>query len=153
MERITISMSDELARDFDALIHARGYTNRSEAVRDLLRERLASEQLEKHEAPFCVAALSYVFDHHARDLAERLTTIQHAHHDLVLSSMHVHLDHVDCLETLMLRGPTPEVIALADQLRAEPGVRHGHLNLVPVAMGDAHMHPHPHVHAHPLMPR
>ncbi|MCU0869311.1 MAG: nickel-responsive transcriptional regulator NikR [Burkholderiales bacterium] len=153
MERITISMSDELAQDFDTLIKARGYTNRSEAVRDLLRERLAAEKLAHHAAPFCVAALSYVFDHHARDLAERLTTIQHAHHDLVLSSMHVHLDHVDCLETLMLRGPTVDVVALADALRAEPGVRHGHLNIVPVDVGDMHTHPHPHSHAHPLMPR
>src|SRR5512134_2640346 len=116
MERFTISLSESLAQEFDELIRSKGYQNRSEAVRDMLRELLKSDRLERHDAPYCVAALSYVYNHHARDLAERLTTLQHEHHDLVLSSMHVHLDHDNCLETLMLRGATKDVTAFANLL-------------------------------------
>ncbi|MEI7968091.1 MAG: nickel-responsive transcriptional regulator NikR [Betaproteobacteria bacterium] len=145
MERFTISLSEDLARQFDDLIHRKGYQNRSEAVRDILRGLLSAESLAREEAPYCVAALSYVYNHHARDLAERLTAIQHARHDLVLSSMHVHLDHENCLETVMLRGPTPEVQAFANALMAEPQVRHGQLNLVPVDV-DTRAHHHHHSH-------
>ena len=155
MERFTISLSESLAREFDDLIRKKGYQNRSEAVRDMLRDLLKSDRLERQEAPFCVAALSYVYNHHARDLAERLTNLQHEHHELVLSSMHVHLDHDNCLETLMLRGATGEVTAFANALMAEPQVRHGRLNLVPVDLDsgghkhDDHHHYHRHVHSSP----
>ena len=152
MERFTISLSESLAREFDELIRKKGYQNRSEAVRDMLRDLLKSDRLERHEAPYCVAALSYVYNHHARDLAERLTALQHQHHHLVLSTMHVHLDHDNCLETLMLRGATGEVSAFANALMAEPQVRHGRLNLVPVDMdedGHDHHHHHHHVHSSP----
>jgi CopG family nickel-responsive transcriptional regulator len=152
MERFTISLSESLAKEFDELIRKKGYQNRSEAVRDMLRDLLKSDRLERQEAPYCVAALSYVYNHHARDLAERLTTLQHRHHDLVLSTMHVHLDHDNCLETLMLRGATGEVSAFANALMAEPQVRHGRLNLVPVEMDeddDHHHHQHHHVHSSP----
>jgi CopG family nickel-responsive transcriptional regulator len=149
MERFTISLSEDLARDFDELIHKKGYQNRSEAVRDMLRELLKTDRLERHEAPFCVAALSYVYNHHARDLAERLTSLQHQHHHLVLSTMHVHLDHDNCLETLMLRGATAEVTDFANALMAEPQVRHGRLNLVPVEIhAEEHVHHHHHRHLH-----
>jgi CopG family nickel-responsive transcriptional regulator len=89
-----------------------------------------------------------VYNHHARDLAERLTNLQHQHHDLVLSTMHVHLDHDNCLETLMLRGATGDVTAFANALMAEPQVRHGRLNLVPVEI-DNHVGHHHHVHSSP----
>ena len=154
MERFTISLSESLARQFDELIHRKGYENRSEAVRDLVRAELESYRLQRQEAPFCVAALSYVYNHHARDLAERLTNLQHEHHHLVLSTMHVHLDHENCMETLILRGATQEVSAFANQLMAESEVRHGRLNLVPVDLnqhhdhGDAHGHAHTHGHVH-----
>jgi CopG family transcriptional regulator, nickel-responsive regulator len=152
MERFTISLSEDLARAFDDLIHEKGYQNRSEAIRDMLRDLLSAEQIERHEAPYCVAALSYVYDHHVRDLAERLAHLQHQHHQLVLSTMHVHLDHRNCLETLMLRGATAEVTAFANTLVAEPQVRHGRLNLVPVDLQEAehthHMH-YRHVHSSP----
>lgn len=146
MERFTISLSDELANQFDELLRKKGYQNRSEAVRDLVRTELAAASVERHEAPFCVAALSYVYNHHARDLAERLTELQHAHHDIVLSAMHVHLDHDNCMETLILRGGTEDVSRFAHTLMAEPEVRHGRLNLVPVDMdnGVPHTNPHPH---------
>jgi CopG family nickel-responsive transcriptional regulator len=148
MERFTISLNEELARQFDEHIRSKGYGNRSEAVRDLLRDLLSTQSVEREEAPFCVAALSYVYNHHARDLAERLTSLQHDHHDLVLSSMHVHLDHENCLETVMLRGPTAAVQAFANALTAEPQVRHGRLNLVPVDV-DTRSHEHHHSHQEP----
>src|SRR5690349_10308614 len=155
MERFTISLSESLAQQFDELIHRKGYENRSEAVRDLVRAELETFRLQRHEAPFCVAALSYVYNHHARDLADRLTSLQHDHHDLVLSAMHVHLDHDNCMETLILRGATQQVSAFANQLMAEPEVRHGRVNIVPVEMdhhhhNDGHDHDdHPHVHSRP----
>jgi len=148
MERFTISLSKTLALEFDELIRKKGYQNRSEAVRDILRDLLSSDRLQRDEAPYCVAALSYVYNHHARDLAERLTSLQHEHHHLVLSAMHVHLDHNDCLETIMLRGATREVTAFANALMAEAQVRHGRLNLVPVEMHDHHDHKDHHEHAH-----
>lgn len=148
MERFTISLNQSLAQEFDALIRRRGYRNRSEAVRDMLRGDLEAHRIEHDEAPYCVAALSYVYNHHARALAERITSLQHEHHDLVLSSMHVHLDHDNCLETVMLRGGTDRIREFANALMAEPQVRHGQLNLVPVELEPGHGG-HPHVHSHP----
>ncbi|MBI5331313.1 MAG: nickel-responsive transcriptional regulator NikR [Betaproteobacteria bacterium] len=152
MERITISLDETLAQEFDDLIRTRGYGNRSEAVRDMIRAELEKHRLQTEQAPHCVASLSYVYDHHERRLAERLTDMQHHAHDLVVSSMHVHLDHDHCLESLFLRGPTGAVRAFAESLSAERGVRHGQLNLVPVAMDQA-SHPHRlisgHLHSRP----
>jgi CopG family nickel-responsive transcriptional regulator len=113
-----------------------------------VRTELENFRLEKQEAPYCVAALSYVYNHHARDLAERLTTLQHEHHHIVMSTMHVHLDHDNCMETLILRGATQQVSAFANQLMAEPEVRHGRLNLVPVDMNQYHEVKHSHSHDH-----
>ncbi len=141
MERFTISMDDELAAEFDRLIVARGYANRSEAVRDLVRALLQRERIEKHADGYCIANLSYVFNHHERDLAERLAALQHGRHDLTVATMHVHLDHVSCLESVILRGPTRAVRAFADAMIAERGVRHGSVNLVAVDVdggGDHH---------------
>ncbi len=145
MERFTISLDETLARSFDSLIRERGYANRSEAVRDLIRRELEARRIEREEAPHCVASLSYVYNHHERRLAERLTDLQHHAHDVVVSSMHVHLDHDNCLETLFLRGHTEEVRAFAEKLSAERGVRHGTLNLIPVESEG----PHHHVHSRP----
>lgn len=142
MERFTISLDEDLARDFDQLIRERGYTNRSEAVRDILRRELEHTRLARDEAPHCVASLSYVYNHHERQLAERLTARQHHAHDLVVSTMHVHLDHDHCLETVILRGPTAEVRRFADVLSAERGVRHGQLNLIPTEAEAVHPHSH-----------
>ena len=145
MERFTISLDEKLASEFDRLIRERGYLNRSEAVRDMLRGKLDALRLQEAQAPFCVACLSYVYNHHERDLAERLTGLQHDHHDLVVASTHVHLDHDNCLETVMLRGKTEVVRRFADALIAERGVRHGQVNLVPVDADAGHGH----VHSHP----
>jgi CopG family nickel-responsive transcriptional regulator len=153
MERFTISLEEQLAADFDRLIHDRGYTNRSEAVRDMLRAAVESHRQVRDEGRHCVASLSYVFNHHARELAERLTGLQHEHHDLCVATMHVHLDHDDCLETLLLRGPAAAVRGFADALVAERGVRHGHLNLISVDVGGEgarfrHADPQAHAHSH-----
>ncbi len=149
MDRFTISLNEDLAKQFDELIGQKGYQNRSEAVRDMLRNELESARLDRQEAPYCVASLSYVYNHHARDLTERLTDLQHQHHHLVLSSMHVHLDHDNCMETVILRGATGEVSKFANELMAVREVRHGRVNVVPVEMDD-HAHRTPPVsRAHP----
>jgi len=140
MERFTISLDSELAREFDALIAERGYGNRSEAVRDLIRGRLEQWRQSRDEAPHSVANLSYVYNHHQRDLGERLTALQHRHHDLTVATMHAHLDHENCFESTFLRGPTLAVRQFAEALIAERGVRHGQLNLVAVEVGGRHAH-------------
>ncbi|HNR23266.1 MAG TPA: nickel-responsive transcriptional regulator NikR [Steroidobacteraceae bacterium] len=140
MQRVTISLDDELAASFDRLIAGRGYENRSEAVRDLIRQQLDREAQDHAPHGHCVASLSYVYNHHARDLAERIAERQHAHHDLVVATMHVHLDHENCLETAVLQGPVAAVRELAGSLTAEPGVRHGSLNLVAVEQAEHHAH-------------
>lgn len=153
MERFTISLDEDLAKEFDQLIAERGYRNRSEAVRDLLRSQLEASRLERNEAEYCVANLSYVFNHHERTLTERLASLQHDHHDLVLATMHAHLDHENCIETAFLRGPTAQVREFAQTLTAERGVRHGQLNIVSLeAEPHSHAHgghSHPHVHLKP----
>ena len=147
MERFTISLDEELAREFDELIAARGYGNRSEAVRDILRGHLEKLRQAHNESRHCIANLSYLYNHHERELAERLTGLQHDHHDLTVASMHAHLDHDNCIESVILRGPTGSVRRFADALMAERGVRHGSLNLVSVAV-EAGGHEHGHDHAH-----
>ena len=146
MERFTVSLDEELAQEFDRLIAERGYSNRSEAVRDMLRTQLEAYRLKQDEAKFCVANLSYVYNHHERTLAERLVQIQHDHHDLAVSTMHTHLDHENCIETVILKGPTADVRTFANTLMAERGVRHGQLNLVSLEI-DKHTHEHPHTNA------
>lgn len=153
MERFTISLDDELAHEFDRLIESRGYSNRSEAVRDVLRAHLDRLREDVDAEAHCVANLSYVYNHHERELAERLMGVQHAHHDLVVSTMHAHLDHDYCIETTILRGQAKRVRRFADLVAAERGVRHGSLNIVMVSVTPAHSHGdgHEHVHVRPQL--
>ncbi len=137
MERFTISLSDELAVEFDQWIMGRGYSNRSEAVRDLLRKEIATKSLSLDQATYSIATLSYVYNHHQRNLAERLANLQHESHDLVVSSTHVHLDNQDCLETIFLRGLTQRIRQFSNRLSAETGVRHSAVNYVPVSASQA----------------
>lgn len=132
MQRLTISLDDELAAAFDELMQRRGYANRSEAVRDMLRRELGESDLASGQAKQCVAVLSYVFDHHERQLSTRLTSMQHDHHDLAIATMHAHISHEDCIETVILRGASDEVQAFAQGVIAETGVRHGQVQLIPV---------------------
>jgi CopG family nickel-responsive transcriptional regulator len=148
MERFTISLAEELAREFDTLIAARGYGNRSEAVRDLIRLALESQRRDRQPHAHCVANLSYVYNHHERDLADRLVELQHRYHDLCVSTLHAHLDHEHCLESVILRGHLDEVQAFADRLIAERGVRHGQLNVVTADLAHRHAHSHEHGHGH-----
>ncbi|MFC7541900.1 nickel-responsive transcriptional regulator NikR [Siccirubricoccus deserti] len=102
MQRITITIDDDLLETVDALVARHGYASRSEAMRDLVRE--AAKREAAAETP-CIATLSYVYDHAVRELPRRLAQAQHAHHDLSVASLHVHLDHDTCLEVAVLRGP------------------------------------------------
>jgi CopG family transcriptional regulator, nickel-responsive regulator len=151
MQRFTISLDDKLAEEFDRLIADHGYDNRSEAVRDLLRSRLDRVQETAQPQAACVACLSYVYNHHELDLAERLMALQHEHHELTVSSMHAHLDHEHCIETVILRGPAQQVRRFAERVIAERGVHHGELNLVVAEVGPGHRHAGGarHVHLHP----
>lgn len=142
MERITISVDPDLAAEFDSLVESRGYQNRSEAVRDVLREYVERNRLRDDRARHCVACVSYVYNHNERDLATRIIGIQHDHHDLTVASMHTHIGHEDGLEVLFLKGPTKAVRECSDQLLAQTGVRHGEVNLVPVEEKvERHTHP------------
>jgi CopG family nickel-responsive transcriptional regulator len=140
MDRFTISLDEKLAFAFDELIKERGYATRSEAVRDVLRSHLQRSAEKRNARGSCVANLSYVYNHHERELAERLTRIQHAHHELTVSTMHAHLDHDQCIETVMLKGTVKRVREFAQAIIAERGVRHGSLNLVNVELGASHSH-------------
>jgi CopG family transcriptional regulator, nickel-responsive regulator len=148
MRRLTISLDDDLAETFDKLMQDKGYENRSEAFRDLLRGELGKSSLGAG-SKFCVGTLSYVYNHHERNLASRLTDMQHDHHDVTVSTMHAHLDHDNCIETVILRGPTREVTSFAEAVIAAKGVRHGKFNVIPVdAESGGHTH-HRHVHTRP----
>lgn len=151
MERFTMSLEDDLAKQFDEFIRTKGYSNRSEAMRDMIRARLEEERLRKDETGFCIATLSYVYNHHESELASRVTSSHHDHHDLTMSTTHVHMDHDNCLEIAILRGPTKSVREFSESLMAVRGVRHGSLHMVPVTMEEASHdgHGHAHVHSHP----
>lgn len=158
MQRFTISLDDELARQFDEFIAQRGYINRSEAVRDLIRSRLGGDVPEARspaaKAQWCVANLSYIYDHHDQTVTMRVLDLQHQHHDLVVTSMRTHLDHDNCLETVVLRGTVRQVRTLADQFIALKGVRHGQVHLVLLDTDHKpHRHDHggnPHTHLSPV---
>lgn len=130
MERFTISIDDDLAADFDHLIEHIGYENRSEAVRDLIRQALEKSRQESNHAKHAIAVVSYVYNHHEKTMADRLINVHHDHHDLVISSMHAHLDHDNCLEAVFLRGKTDQVRHFAGHLTAMSGIRHGSMNLI-----------------------
>ena len=131
MQRITITLDDELLEQLDKTIAEHGYQNRSEAIRDFARAGMQQAAQEKGKSGECVAALVYVYDHAARDLSRRLVENYHGHHDLSLATMHVHLDDDNCMEVTALRGPGAEVQHLADHIIAERGVRYGRVVMIP----------------------
>ncbi|MGC3981032.1 MAG: nickel-responsive transcriptional regulator NikR [Steroidobacteraceae bacterium] len=149
MRRITISIDDHLADTFDRLVKDKGYENRSEAFRDLLRDELDQQQLVERNSKHCVGTLSYVYNHHERQLATRLVHMQHEHHDVTVATMHAHLDHDNCIETVILSGPTAQVLSFAQAVITERGVRHGKFHPVPVRAEIAAKR-HEHVHLHPF---
>src|SRR3954465_8525515 len=133
MQRITITIEDDLLAEIDAAAKARGYQNRSEIIRDLARAGL--QQSAENAAPSgqCVAALVYVYDHAARDLSKRLVQNFHGHHDLSLATPHLHLDDDSCMEVTALKGASGEVRHFADHIIAERGVRYGRVVMIPTA--------------------
>ena len=153
MQRVTITIDDDLAAELDRFMATRRYANRSEAIRDLARSGLQQRASEVAGNDAAVAALVYVYDHDARDLPRRLTRGAHAHHDLAQATLHVHLDAESCLEVAVLKGPGADVQHFADTVIAERGVRHGHLVFVPNGAGHGHRgHGRHHDHA-PTHPR
>jgi len=124
--RFGISIDERLLERFDRLTEEKGYVNRSEAIRDLIRNMLVEEQWEQEEGEM-VGTITMVFDHHARELAKKLNQQQHEHHHEVISSMHVHLDHDNCLEVVVVKGKACDVRRLASELIGTKGVKHGKL--------------------------
>jgi CopG family nickel-responsive transcriptional regulator len=124
--RFGVSMDEELLERFDAWLELRGWANRSEAIRDLVRERLVEEAWQSG-AEQVVATLTFIYDHHISDLQDRLTRLQHRQHSLVRCSMHVHLDHDNCLEVLVMHGAPADIQAMADRILGSRGVKHGQL--------------------------
>lgn len=143
MQRFTISLDDNLAERFDELIARRRYSNRSKAFRDLLLEMFKAEDFALDADAPCVALVSYSYSHRERQLSMRLTEHQHQHTEMVISSMHVHVSHDECAETVVIRGHYGEVRRLCDEIIASPGIRHGKANIMPVqADEDEHHHHH-----------
>ncbi len=124
--RFGVSMDDRLLQRFDEVIERKGYVNRSEAVRDLIRNALVEDQWARGEEEI-VGTVTIVYDHHTRDLGDKLTEQQHSHHGSIVSSLHVHLDAHHCLEVVVVRGKAAEVRRLADELIGTKGVKHGKL--------------------------
>ena len=149
MKRLTMSLDDDLADAFETLVRERGYENRSEAFRDLLRAHLGQERRAAQPDGPCIATLSYLYDHHQRQLALRLTDMQHEHHELTIATTHAHLDPDHCIEVAILRGGTHAVQTFAQRVIAQPGVSHGRLHLVPMAL-HAPLPDHDHDHHRPV---
>ena len=125
MKRFGVSLPDDLLKKFDNSILKKGYANRSEALRDLIREFLLKEQIESNDE--IAGTLTLVYDHHTPDLSKKLDDIQHDHHNKVLSKLHIHLDHNNCLEVIVLKGKRSEIQTMADAMVALRGVNHGKL--------------------------
>ena len=134
LSRIGVAIDSELLEQFDALLQQRGYTNRSEAFRDLIRDELVEKSWESPDSQV-VGTVTLVYDHHVRLLNEKLTGIQHDHHHSILSTLHVHLDHDNCLEVLVVRGKSSAVRAIADTLIGTKGVKHGRLTITTSGAG------------------
>ena len=121
LERFSISLEEELLRAFDRFLKKHGYSNRSEGVRDLIRQSLVVEEWDENEV--VVGVISLVFNHHQRLLQEKITKLQHDFHHLISSTTHVHLDHDNCLEVIITRGAAGRIKSLTDRLSALRGVK------------------------------
>ena len=148
LSRTGVSLDEELLIEFDRLIAKRGYRNRSEALRDLIRETLVSEAVDSNKQ--VVGTLTLIYDHHLPNLTQKLTEAQHHAHGMVLANTHVHLDHDFCLEVILMQGLSNDIREMSDNLLSLRGVKHG--KLVLTSTGNElkplkkHSHPHPHQH-------
>ena len=134
MERITITLDNDLLKEIDAMVGEHGYQNRSEVIRDLARGGLAQRKEEvENKNGACVGALVYVYDHNARNLSHRLIESAHHHHDIAVATMHVHLEDDSCLEVTALKGSRDDIKHFSDHVIAERGVRYGRSVIIPVS--------------------
>ncbi len=139
LSRIGVSIDSDLLHRFDSYIAGKGYENRSEAFRDLIRDRLVESAVV---AGNVVGTVTLIYDHHTRLLPEKLTDLQHEYHDVVISTLHAHLDHERCLEVVILRGKSKRVQQLADRLISIKGVQHGRLVMSAPEVVSRHTHKH-----------
>jgi len=146
LSRIGVSIDSDLLHRFDSFIKDKGYENRSEAFRDLIRDQLVGWAVVAPNVPV-VGSVTLIYDHHTRLLPEKLANLQHHSHAIVISTVHVHLDHDLCLEIVVLRGESRDVQKLADRLISTKGVRHGRLVMSSPDVASRHEHPH-HNHKH-----
>ncbi|MCU0453730.1 MAG: nickel-responsive transcriptional regulator NikR [Bacteroidetes bacterium] len=149
LSRIGISLPPDLLKAFDQLRGRSGARNRSEAVRDIVRDRLVREAAAGSRG-LMFGVLSFVYDHHTRDLDRRLNDYQHRHVTSIVSTTHVHIDRTHCLEVIILKGTSARLRAIGDQVLAVKGVKHGDLFLTQVdpTRGSGHTHTHSHDHGH-----
>jgi CopG family nickel-responsive transcriptional regulator len=149
LSRTGVSLDEDLLKEFDRLIARRGYENRSEAIRDLIREALLSDNVNSNKP--VVGTLTLVYDHHTPNLAEKLTDAQHSAGAMILAATHVHLDHNYCLEVIIMKGRSKALQELAHRMLALRGVELGKLVLTTSGKdlkSSTHTHPHPHPHPH-----
>jgi len=131
--RFGISLPKDLLDKFDRLIREKNYTNRSEAFRDLIRDELVQEQWKSGQE--IAGAITLIYDHHKRELVNKLMDIQHDFGDIIISSQHIHLDHNNCLEIIAVKGSPKEAQKLADSLKSVKGVKHGTLSMSTTGKG------------------
>lgn len=162
--RFGVSIEDDLLENFDELVAERGYATRSEALRDLIRDALVGARLEKQQkAVEVLGSLTLVYDHHARELAEQMAEVQHSRPRMIVSVLHVHVSHDDCMEVIVLRGQYSEVRTMADALLSLKGVKHGKLFVTlptqaiagrkSAAVSSSHTHKHQHTREKPSVQR
>ncbi len=132
LRRFGVSMEESLLENFDILIEKKGYTNRSEAVRDLVRESLLRNKWEENDNVVAGCILLF-YDHHQRNLVGEMTDIQHDFHDVILATTHFHLDHQNCLEMIVVKGKTQSLRTLRDKLASLKGVKYCKLSVSPVS--------------------
>lgn len=147
LSRIGIALDSDLLERFDHFIAHQGYTNRSEAFRDLIRDRLVAQQVASPQSTV-VGTVTLIYDHHASGISEKLTELQHAHHELVVSTSHAHLDHDSCLEVLIVHGKSAAVQQFADHIIGLKGVQHGRLVMTVPAHALDRNHENGHKHKH-----
>jgi CopG family nickel-responsive transcriptional regulator len=153
LSRIGVALDSDLLERFDDLISRLGYTNRSEAFRDLIRDRLITDRTADDTAPV-VGTVTLIYDHHASGISDKLTELQHASHELVVSTSHAHLDHNSCLEVLIVHGKSAAVSQFAGRLIGLKGVQHGRLVMTVPAQAieepqkDSHKHSHKQIKKH-----
>ena len=126
LTRFGISLDSELLKRFDTIVREKEYGNRSEAIRDLIRDALVQREWEREKGDK-VGTITLIFDHHVRELSDRLTEVQHDYDGEIISTMHVHLDHDNCLEVLAVKGDGQKIRKIADKLIGIKGVKHGKL--------------------------